>query len=111
AETDGISFLPTLLGQEKQTDHEFLYWEFPSCGGQQALRIGSWKARRAAIVEGNMAIRLYDMDTDIKETREVAEQKHEVVKQVEAIFRQEHRPAEIEKFRMIQLDHGTRGVQ
>ena len=110
-ETDGISFLPTLLGQEKQTHHEFLYWEFPSYGGQQALRMGSWKALREDIFEGNMAIRLYDLEKDIQESRDVADQYPDVVKQVEAIFRQEHRPAEIEKFRMVQLDHETRSVQ
>ena len=40
--TDGISFLPTLKGinQEK---HKYLYWEFPSYGGQQAIRIDKWK--------------------------------------------------------------------
>ena len=25
---DGISFAPTLLGQEGQKKHDFLYWEF-----------------------------------------------------------------------------------
>lgn len=27
-QTDGISFLPTLLGKGKQKEHEYLYWEF-----------------------------------------------------------------------------------
>lgn len=39
---DGISFLPTLLGQpEKQKEHEYLYWERNQC---QAIRRGDMKA-------------------------------------------------------------------
>ncbi len=39
---DGISFLPTLLGQpEKQKEHEYLYWERNQC---QAIRKGDMKA-------------------------------------------------------------------
>lgn len=40
--TDGISFLPELLGK-KQNKHDFLYWEFPDSGGQKAVRMGKWK--------------------------------------------------------------------
>ena len=39
--TDGISFLPTLKGKS-QEKHKYLYWEFPSYGGQQAIRIDQW---------------------------------------------------------------------
>ena len=39
---DGISFLPELLGTMKQPRHDFLYWEFPSYKGQQAVRMGDW---------------------------------------------------------------------
>ena len=45
--TDGISFLPTLLGKsKKQKQHEYLYWEFPGGGGQIAIRTGDWKGIR-----------------------------------------------------------------
>jgi len=40
--TDGISFYPTLIGKN-QTQHEYLYWEYPSIGGLQAIRMGKWK--------------------------------------------------------------------
>ena len=33
---DGISFKPTLYGK-KQSEHDYLYWEFPEYGGQQAV--------------------------------------------------------------------------
>ena len=52
--TDGISFAPTLLGQaEKQESHEFLYWEFTGYGGQQAVRMGDWKAVRQNMLRRN----------------------------------------------------------
>ena len=47
-DTDGISFAPTLKG-EAQPKHEFLYWEFPAYQGQQAVRMGDWKALRRDI--------------------------------------------------------------
>src|ERR1051325_3468222 len=36
---DGISMLPTILGkgEGEQKKHDFLYWEFPGYGGQQAV--------------------------------------------------------------------------
>ena len=42
--SDGISFLPTLLGKTKaQKKHEYLYWEYAEKGGQLAIRLGKWK--------------------------------------------------------------------
>ena len=43
--TDGLSFLPELLGRE-QARHEFLYWEFHEMGGKQAVLKDEWKAVR-----------------------------------------------------------------
>ncbi len=63
---DGISFLPTLFGEE-QAQHEFLYWEFPSYQGQQAVRMGDWKGIRKDIFKGNMKLELYDLKNDIAE--------------------------------------------
>jgi arylsulfatase A-like enzyme len=40
---DGISFLPTLLGQRGQAEHDYLYWEFSGRNGRQALRKDQWK--------------------------------------------------------------------
>ena len=39
--TDGLSFLPTLLGNSpKQIKHAHLYFEYPENGGQVAIRMG-----------------------------------------------------------------------
>ncbi|WP_020529290.1 arylsulfatase [Flexithrix dorotheae] len=99
---DGISFKPALLGQEQEA-HDFLYWEFPSYKGQQAVRMGKWKGIRTNIFEGNMAIELYDLENDMQEKNNVADQHPEIVKKIESIMLQEHQPAENEKFKMVQL--------
>jgi len=63
---DGISILPTLLGQgKKQKKHEYLYWELR---GQQGVRMGRWKAVRP---KPNRKIQLYDLDKDIGEQNDV----------------------------------------
>jgi len=62
AEIDGLSFAPTLRGHaEEQARHDYLYWEFPGYGGQQAIRMGRWKALRTDLREGDTDIELYDM--------------------------------------------------
>lgn len=100
---DGISFLPTLLGNHEQEQHEFLYWEFPSYKGQQAVRMGNWKAVRKNIFEGNLKLELYDLKEDMTESVDVADEHPEIIAQIEAIMKKEHTPAEIEKFKISQL--------
>lgn len=99
---DGISFLPELLGK-KQPKHQFLYWEFPASGGQQAVRMGKWKAIRNNILKGNMKLELYDLSNDSKEENDIAHSNPEIVERMEKIMKQEHIPAENEKFKMEEL--------
>ncbi len=102
---DGKSFLPTLLGKENQEKHEFLYWEFPESGGQQAVRLGKWKGIRKNIDKDSLQIRLYNLDTDIQELNDVSAQNPEIVSKIKSIFNNEHEMAKIEKFRMNALDN------
>ncbi len=99
---DGISFLPALTGKEQKT-HDYLYWEFPSYGGQQAVRLGKWKAIRNNIFKGNMTIELYNLENDIQELNDVAAQHPDVVKQMEEIMKKEHVQAKSKRFRMKEL--------
>jgi arylsulfatase A-like enzyme len=101
--TDGISFLPSLLGKENQTEHEYLYWEFPESGGQQAVRMGKWKGIRKNIKQDSLRVQLYNLEEDIQELNDVSAQNPEIVQKIESIFKQEHTPAEIERFKMKQL--------
>ncbi len=100
---DGISFLPELLGQEDQKQHEFLYWEFPSYEGQQAVRMGDWKGLRNKIFKGNMDIELYNLKSDLREQNNVAAQNPEVVKRIAELMKQEHASALIDRFKMEEL--------
>ena len=100
---DGLSFLPTLLGNNKQKQHKFLYWEFPSYQGQQAVRMGDWKGIRKDIFKGNMKVELYNLKDDMAETKDIAENHPEIVSQIEAIMKREHTPAEIDRFKIKQL--------
>ena len=101
---DGVSFLPTLMGQGSLQDiHKFLYWEFPAYGGQQAVRMGKWKAIRKEIFKGNMNIELYDLDEDLQETMDIADRHPDIIEKMEEIFSREHQPAAVEKFRFAQL--------
>ena len=102
---DGISFVPVLLGKEnlQKTDHEFLYWEYPASGGQQAIRMGKWKAVRRQIFKDSLRVRLYNLEEDIQELVDVSFEYPKIVKQMELHFKQEHHVAENEHFRMDEL--------
>jgi len=106
ADVDGISFLPTLLGKPNQKEHEYLYWEFPSYGGQQAIIKGDWKAiRQKMMVKANedpLKIELYNLKEDIGETNDVAAKHPEIVKELDQLMKQAHTPSEM--FRIPALD-------
>lgn len=81
--TDGISLLPTLLGQGDQQQHGYLYWEFHEGGGRQAVRIGNWKGVRLNVKEApDGPIALYDLQADPAETTDVAAARPEIAKQL-----------------------------
>lgn len=101
----GISYLPTLVGDSaKQRKHPYLYWEFPSYGGQQAVRLGDWKGIRMNIKKGNMAIQLFNLRDDIKEQHNVASRHPDIVKQMQQIMTLEHTTPEVAAFRMKALE-------
>jgi arylsulfatase len=100
---DGISFLPELMGQDNQEQHEFLYWEFPSYTGQQAVRMGDWKAIRKNIFKGNMEIELYNLQKDPTEQQDLASENPEIIKRIEQLMKQEHTSALIDRFKIEQL--------
>jgi arylsulfatase A-like enzyme len=94
---DGISFLPSLLGEEQQA-HEYLYWEFPAYQGQQAVRKGNWKAIRKNLHQGKIETELYNLESDPEETTNLANDHPEVVAEMEAIMAKEHVPSPFLRF-------------
>lgn len=67
ANTDGISYVPTLIGKPKaQKKHDYLYWQ---AGPKRAVRIGNWKG----VVSGKgKKLEVYLLATDIGEQNNVA---------------------------------------
>jgi arylsulfatase A-like enzyme len=93
---DGLSFVPTLLGQkEKQKQHESLYWAFYERGGAQALRMGRWKAVQQPV---HASIQLYDLDNDVAEKKDVAAQHPEVVAKMKKLMEESYAPSARWKF-------------
>ncbi|MCA9266400.1 MAG: arylsulfatase [Planctomycetales bacterium] len=105
---DGHSLAPTLLGRaDEQVQHDYLYWEFPSYGGQQAVRMGNWKGIRQNMLHRDngdpLRIELYNLDTDPGERHDVASDHPELVEKLRAAMRAAHRPSEL--FPFGPLDH------
>ena len=89
-ETDGISLVPTLLGEKAgrpQELHPFLYWEL---GEQTAIRQGNWRAVRP---RANAAWELYDLSTDPSEAIDLASSHPNRVAELAALAASAHQPA------------------
>ena len=98
-ETDGISFLPTLLGQPDQEQHEYLYWEFHEKGGRIAIRKGKWKAVKYNVLkEPDAPLELYDLSADMGETQNIASSHAEVVAEMEEILASARTSSEVFTF-------------
>jgi arylsulfatase A-like enzyme len=102
SENDGISYLPTLT-QKTQKKHDYLYWEFPETGGQQAIRMGNWKALRTNLHKGIVKTQLFNLTKDIREEHDIADSFPEIVKKAEAIFKDNHVQADNKRFRIKRL--------
>ncbi len=102
-ETDGISVVPTLLGSGDQEKHEYLYWELPRHVREtgafqdeiptQALRMGNWKAVRPA-PDGELE--LYDLGEDIGETRDLANERPDVLARIQERLREARIPPRLQ---------------
>ncbi len=81
--TDGISYLPTLLGQGKQGQHPYLYWEFHEQGRKQAVRQGNYKLVHLL---KDQRMELYDLKRDPAEQRNLADQEPAVANRLKALM-------------------------
>lgn len=84
---DGLSILPTLLGNGEQKQHEYMYWEYQD---EQAVRIDGYWAHREKPSE---PVRLYDATNDPEELNDLARERPELAERIAAIMTKEHEPA------------------
>ena len=100
-ETDGVSFLPTLLSKPaSQKQREYLFWDFAGYGGQLAVRMGQWKGVKRGLKKNpDTPLELYDLETDISEQRNVAGEHPDVAARIEAIMLEARTRPSFEKFR------------
>lgn len=90
AKLEGVNLLPFLKGEKNSAPHDALYWRF---GQQMAIRAGDFKLVRydnnADTLTGQRnqpvsAVKLYNLTTDIGETKDLAAAMPEKVKELQA---------------------------
>ena len=101
---DGISLLDIMTDESQSLDREYVYWEFPSYGGQQAARMGDYKAILKDIKKGNKKIELYNLSIDLKEQNDISSEYTEIVSRFEGIFKKEHVKSDIDRFHLGYID-------
>ena len=93
---DGISLLPTLEGKAGQQEHDYLYWEFSSGGGSQAVRMDQWKGIRRNLKKNrDPRIELYNLSADPSESKDVAADHPDIVKQIAKIMHEARTESEL----------------
>ena len=84
--TDGISFLPTLLGKN-QKKHDNLYWEFNEQGGKQAVIKGDWKLVKLDLFKPEKTrIELYNLANDPAEKKDISKENPKKIAELTAIL-------------------------
>ncbi len=75
---DGVDLLPHLYGANPAAPHEALFWRF---GSQAAVRRGNWKLVRSRDFAAKVTTgwELYDLASDVGESRDLAAQRPELV--------------------------------
>lgn len=77
---DGVNLLPFLTGEKNGAPHDILFWRTGGPGGNNAVRRGSMKLVRL----GTAQPELYDLSTDIGESKNLAAEKPAVVQELVA---------------------------
>ena len=87
--TDGISILPTLLGEpNKQKTHDFLYWEYKQ---EQAVRLEDWYGYKNK--EGKLEV--YNLKENPEQDNDLSAQYADIAKKIDEIMKSEHSPSDV----------------
>ena len=103
AQTDGISFAPTLTGKGKQRQHEYLYWEFsehPTVAWGHKAPKPNWP-RQTVIFDDHWKVihyvdeektEVYDLSKDITEGYDLSLQRPDIMQRGLSIMKKAHTP-------------------
>ena len=108
AECDGLSFLPTLLGNNsEQKQHPFLYWHFSEQGGKRSVLKWPWKllhrntasadpsaqtaGKKKAAAGKPLIVELFNLDRDPTESTNLANANPRIVEELTAHMHQSWR--------------------
>lgn len=87
--TDGISILPTLVGEpEKQKKHEFLYWEYKE---EQAMRMGNWYGYKNK--EGRLEV--YDLEENPDLDNDLSSIHPDIARKIDETMKRSHTPSDV----------------
>lgn len=102
---DGLSMKQALLGGEVDQQHDYLYWEFRFRDTfKQAIRRENWKAVRFTNQDGSSHTELYNLDEDIGETNDLADEYPDRVNELQNLMDQSHKTPDHEEFRVPWID-------
>lgn len=105
ASTDGISMGEALSGATPSETHDYLYWEFLFRNNfKQAVRQGPWKAVRFTRKDGLVNTELYNLEEDLQEATNVAEEHPEKVQELQQLMDRSHKRPVHEEFRIPWVD-------
>ena len=79
--TDGVSVLPTLLGDPGQEQHDYLYWEYRD---EQSARMENWYLHRQ---HPDTPIEIFDAVKDPGQEKDLAGDYPDIVKRGKELFR------------------------
>ena len=97
--TDGVSYLPTLLGKESQKKHDYLYFEFFEQGGKRAVIKDNWKLIQLNVnKKTETCYELYDIKADPSETNNMASENNKKVEELKVLMNQSHKESDLWKF-------------
>lgn len=85
--SDGISILPALLGEEKQKERDYFYFEFQELGGRQAVIQDDWKLLHLDIRDGGR-FELYNIASDPSENHNILQLYPEKTEELKRVMKE-----------------------
>ena len=85
--------------KNSQKKHDYLYWEFHEKGGRTAIRKGKWKGIKYDVLSHpDRTIEIYNLEEDPGETKDIAAEYPELVKELTELMAEARTPSDIFTF-------------